>query len=50
MTCAEAYKEHIMYTFNGLGEVVIAVQLSMHGGNRADNGEDEYPLNTSHFL
>ncbi len=40
MPCTEAYREHIMYTFNGYCKTVI----STHGVTGA---KKKYPLNTS---
>lgn len=42
MDCTEAYKEHIMYSFNGFCKVVIRYGATGTGG-----GKEKYPLNTS---
>ena len=63
MTCTEAYKEHIMYTFNGFCKVVIryaAINAWRERNRRRQKEisfeylteEKFYPLNTSdnHFI
>ena len=47
MPCTEAYKEHIMYTFNGFARPSYTMRLSTHGVTGADGGKKKYPLNTS---
>ncbi len=46
MACTEAYREHIMYSFNAFCKVVICYALSMHGVT-GTGGKEKYPLNTS---
>ena len=39
MPCTEAYKEHIMYTFNGFARPSYTMRLSTHGVTGADGGK-----------
>ena len=47
MPCTEAYREHIMYTFNGYCKTVIRFAAINAWRDRADGGKKKYPLNTS---
>ena len=47
MPCTEAYKEHIMYTFNGYCNTVIRFAAITHGVAGAGGGKKKYPLNNS---
>ena len=40
MPCTEAYKEHIMYTFNGFARPSYTMRLSTHGVTGADGGKN----------
>ena len=47
MTCTEAYKEHIEYTFNAFCRVVIHYAAITHGVTGIGDGKEKYLLNTS---
>ena len=47
MPCTEAYREHIMYTFNGYCKTVMRFAAITHGVTGADGGKRKYSLNTS---
>ena len=47
MLCTKAYREHIMYTFNGYCKISYALRLLPHGVTGAGGGKEKYPLNTS---
>lgn len=42
--CTEAYKEHIMYTFNAFAKLLYAMQLSTHGVTGAGGRKEKYLL------
>ena len=44
MPCTEAYKEHIMYTFNGFARPSYTMRLSTHGVTGADGGKKKISL------
>ena len=49
MPCTEAYKEHIMYTFNGFARPSYTMRLSTHGVISLEYLTEEkfYPLGTT---
>ena len=47
MPCTEAYREHIMYTFNGYCKTVIRFAAITAWRDRSRRRQKKYPLNTS---
>ena len=47
MACTEAYKEHIMYTFNGFCKTIIHYVAINAWRDRNRHPQKKYPLNTS---